>query len=150
VTRRLRNPAPNWIEPQPSLNELPPQRFIPPNILALLHEPWVDVVARAYLLGMAGKKTEDWTLVDLRLVIALVPTLTEMHTGTAVLSRFYAFMGSIPKPVRLAAWRRQADRFNRPRPQAVWFHAAALHHALPAGANRPGGRQGAGTRQLRG
>jgi hypothetical protein len=82
--------------PPPNLNELPPQRFIPPNIVALLHDPRVDVVTRAYLLGMAGKKTEDWTLADLRMVTVLVPVLTEMHIGTAMLSEFYTFMGLDP------------------------------------------------------
>lgn len=73
-----------------------PKRFIPPKIVAFLSDPRVDPVTRAFLQRMSGKPLEDWTVAELEMVTAVVPTLTEMRIPTAVLSDFYEFLGLDP------------------------------------------------------
>lgn len=92
--------------PQPLLNgaaaprgpdgDVPAQRLIPPSIRRFLNDPRIEPATRAFLLGIAGKRQEDWTVRDLQEVSAVVPALTEMHIGTAVLSEFYEFMNLDP------------------------------------------------------
>jgi hypothetical protein len=73
-------------------------------------------VTRAFLLGIAGKNREDWTFLDLQQVTAVVPSLTEMHIGTQVLSEFYEFMNLDPSslfdPQLGASWQATSTAFD--------------------------------------
>ena len=98
------------------MDDIRGQRLIPPSIMTLLKDRRVDPITRAYLLGMAGKKPVEWTLQDFATVIAVVPTLTEMHISTARLSEFYEFMGLDPlslfEPQLGTGWQNAVTEFD--------------------------------------
>ncbi|MBI0539669.1 hypothetical protein D9599_29645 [Roseomonas sp. KE2513] len=73
-----------------------PQRFIPPQIRAFLNDRRIDPLTRAFLLDVAGKRQEDWTLADYQRVTVVVPALTELYISTSVLSAFYEFLNLDP------------------------------------------------------
>lgn len=98
--------------------DMQPRRIIPPSIMRLLDDPRVDPATRAILLTIAGKPNDEWTLADLQLVTAIVPTLAEMHIATARLSEFYEFLGLDPanlfEPQLGATWQ-ASSTINDPR-----------------------------------
>jgi hypothetical protein len=104
------------IAPMPKVGDVGPQRFIPPAIRAFLNDRRIDPLTRAYLLDIAGKRNEDWTLQDLQQVTAVVPTLTEMHISTATLSEFYEFLNLDPtslfEPQLGASWQATSTAFD--------------------------------------
>jgi hypothetical protein len=103
-------------EPSSARGDVPAQRIIPPSIRAFLNDRRIDPVTRAFLLGIAGKKREDWTFLDLQQVTAVVPSLTEMHISTQVLSEFYDFMNLDPTslfdPQLGASWQAASTAFD--------------------------------------
>ncbi|MFC0388316.1 hypothetical protein [Muricoccus vinaceus] len=103
-------------EPRGARGDIPAQRIIPPSIRAFLNDRRIDPVTRAFLLGIAGKKREDWTFLDLQQVTAVVPSLTEIYIGTAVLSEFYEFMNLDPaslfEPQLGASWQATSTAFD--------------------------------------
>jgi hypothetical protein len=104
------------IAPMPKVGDIAPQRLIPPSIMRFLNDRRIEPLTRSFLLGIAGKKREDWTLQDLQEVTAVVPSLTEMHISTAVLSEFYEFMGLDPaslfEPQLGADWQATSTAFD--------------------------------------
>lgn len=64
--------------------------------MTFLNDRRVEPAVRSFLLGMAGKKRETWTVAELQQVTAVVPALTEMYISTSTLSAFYEFMGLDP------------------------------------------------------
>ena len=90
-------------------------RFIPAKIVAFLSDRRIDASTRAFLHGVAAKPTEDWTLQELNMTLQLVPTLTEMHIATAVLSDFYDFLGLDPTQLfepQLGDWQKRSIGFD--------------------------------------
>jgi hypothetical protein len=77
-------------------SDLGPGRLIPSGIRAFLNDRRIDPVIRTFLLGIAAKQPESWSFADFQRITAIVPSLTEMHIPTALLSEFYAFMGLDP------------------------------------------------------
>lgn len=93
------------------------RRFVPPKIIAFLHDPRIDPETRAFLLSMASKPTEDWTLAQAQMLLQLVPTLTEMYIPTRVLSDFYEFLGLDPTqlfdPQLGRSWQRRSTGLDK-------------------------------------
>lgn len=90
-------------------------RFIPPRITAFLNDPRIGTYTRAFLRSVAAKPTEDWTLTELQIVMQIVPTLTELHVPTALLSEFYEFLGLDPASLfepQLGNWQQQSNAFD--------------------------------------
>lgn len=103
-------------EPRGARGDVPAQRIIPPSIRAFLNDRRIDPVTRAFLLSIAGKRREDWTLLDLQQVTAVVPSLTEMYISTATLSEFYEFLNLDPtslfEPQLGASWQATSTAFD--------------------------------------
>ncbi len=95
VARPIDRPAPTPL-PRPDMDDVRAQRLIPPGVRQFLHDPRIDPVSRAFLMGIAGKDRDAWTMHDYQMISALVPTLTEMRISTATLSAFYEFIGLDP------------------------------------------------------
>lgn len=93
------------------------RRFIPPKIMAFLDDPRISPETRAFLLAMAAKPTGDWTLSQAQMVMQLVPTLTELHIPTIVLSEFYDFLGLDPtelfQPQLGKSWQQQSTALDK-------------------------------------
>ncbi len=92
------------------------QRFIPPGIRAFLNDRRIDPAIRAYLLGMAGRNTDTWTLAEFQFLTAVVPSLTEIYISTSTLSEFYEFMGLDPaslfEPQLGQGWQASSTTFD--------------------------------------
>lgn len=93
VERPLADPPPLRRPHQP---DIAPRRMIPPSIRSFLQDPRIDPLTRAFLLDLAGKRNEDWSLQDLRTLGTLIPSLTELHVPTARLGELYGFLGLDP------------------------------------------------------
>lgn len=95
--RKTQPPPPAvFAMPHPSIGDRAPQRIIPPRIQLLLRDRRIDPLTRAYLLGLAGRKQEEWSVQDVQTLGSLIPTLTELNVPTALLSELYAFLGLNP------------------------------------------------------
>jgi hypothetical protein len=108
-------PAPTTMVYKPREYGVGEPRFVPPKIVALLHDRRIDPQTRAFLEMVAVKPTKRWTLGELAIVQQLVPTLTEMMIPTAQLSDFYAFLGLNPTQLfvpQLADWQNGTTAFD--------------------------------------
>lgn len=111
-------------------------RFVPPQIVAFLHDPRLDPQTRTFLEVVAGKPTKDWTLNELSMVEQVVPTLTEMHIATAELSDFYEFLGLDPTQLfepQLGNWQSHGTAFDAKNYDAT--QQAQCLHLLGIGEN---------------
>lgn len=108
---------------RPREDDLPDKRFIPPKIMAFLDDPRIAPETRAFLLAMAAKTTGDWTLAQARIVMRLVPTLTELYIPTALLSEFYDFLGLDPtelfQPRLGRSWQQRSTALDKNNVAAV-------------------------------
>jgi hypothetical protein len=96
ITPRLTTPPPPVALPRPDMDDVRARRLVPPSIVRMLNDRRVDPNTRAYLIGMAGKPNDEWTLADLQTLSILVPTLTEVNITEAALKDFYQFLGLDP------------------------------------------------------
>ena len=74
------------------------------------------------LRGLAAKPTEEWTQGELRTVVQLVPSLTEMAIPTRKLSDFYEFLGLDPSELfepQLGNWQTSSVGFDQKNYDAV-------------------------------
>jgi hypothetical protein len=97
-------------------------RYVPPAIQAFLSDHRLDPYTRAFLRGLAAKPTEEWTQGELRTVVQLVPSLTEMAIPTRKLSDFYEFLGLDPSELfepQLGNWQTSSVGFDQKNYDAV-------------------------------
>jgi hypothetical protein len=97
-------------------------RYVPPAIQAFLSDRRLDPYTRAFLRGLAAKPTEQWTQGELRTVIQLVPSLTEMAIPTRKLSDFYEFLSLNPAELfepQLGNWQTKSVGFDQKNYDAV-------------------------------
>lgn len=103
--------------PRPDMDDVRASRIVPPQVRRFLADRRIDPLTRAYLTGIAGKERDGWTLADLQLLTAVVPALTELRIGTAVLSEFYEFLGLDPanlfEPQLGSGWQTGSTAFDQ-------------------------------------
>ncbi|MCI0753510.1 hypothetical protein [Teichococcus vastitatis] len=82
--------------PRPSLGDRAPQRIVPPRIQALLRDRRVDPLTRVYLLDLAGRKQEEWSVQDVQTLSTIIPVLTELNLRMGLIEELYTFLGLDP------------------------------------------------------
>lgn len=95
ITPRLPGPPPLIAPPQLRIGDRAPQR-LPPRILALLRDPRVDPLTRAYLLDLAGRKLDQWSVQDVQTLSAFIPTLAELGLPSGLIGELHETLGLEP------------------------------------------------------